>query len=56
MNQKTEFEIQEEEDKQKAIDITERSMLAQQYEKQMEDDDIRDGNDGGASGFKVVVD
>lgn len=31
-------------------------MLAKEYEKQMEEDDQRDGNDAGASNFQVIAD
>ena len=51
LNQKTDFEIEEEQNRQHAIDITERKMLARQYEQQMIEDDKRDGNDAGASNF-----
>ena len=56
INSKTEFEIEEEQAKQHAIDITERKMLAKQYAQQMIDDDKRDGNDAGASNFQVIAD
>ena len=31
-------------------------MLAKQYEKQMIEDDLRDGNDNGGSSFQVIAD
>jgi hypothetical protein len=43
--------VEEESNRQHAIDITERRMLAKQYEKQMIEDDIRDGKDSGSSNF-----
>ena len=48
--------MEEEQSRQHAIDITERRMLAKQYEKQMMEDDSRDGNDSGASSFQVIAD
>ena len=48
--------MQEEEERQHAIDLTERRMLAKQYETQMIEDDIRDGKDNGQSNFNVIAD
>ena len=56
LNQKTDFELEEEQEKQHAIDLTERKMLANQYAKQMSDDDKRDGFDSGKSNFQVIAD
>ena len=56
LNKKTDFEIEEEAKKQEAIDLTERAMLAQQYENQMIEDDKKEGHDGSNSNFKVIAD
>ena len=56
LNQKTDFELEEEAAKQEAVDRTERKMLAQQYENQMIEDDKKEGKDGSSSNFKVIAD
>jgi hypothetical protein len=47
----TEYEIEEAEQRQKAIDITERKMLAMKYEKMMIEDEKKEGLDNGGSSF-----
>ena len=55
-NEPTEFEIEEAEKRQKAIDITERKMLAQKYEQMMIEDEKKEGLDNGGSSFQVIAD
>ena len=56
LTEKTDFEKEEEAEQQRAIDITEKKMLAQQYQQQMIEDDEREGKDGGKSNFQVIAD
>ena len=51
----TEFEIEEAEKRQKAIDITERKMLAQKYETMMIEDEKKEGLDNGGSSFQIIA-
>jgi hypothetical protein len=50
-NEPTEFEIEEAEKRQRAIDVTERKMLAQKYEQMMIEDEKKEGLDNGGSSF-----
>lgn len=50
-NEPTDFEIEEAEKRQKAIDVTERKMLAQKYEQMMIEDEKKEGLDNGGSSF-----
>ena len=52
----TDFEIEEAEKRQKAIDITERKMLAQKYEQMMIEDEKKEGLDNGGSSFQIIAD
>ena len=55
-NQPTDYEIEESEKRQKAIDITERKMLAQKYEQMMIEDEKKEGLDNGGSSFQIIAD
>ena len=49
LNQQTEVEKEEQAQKQLAIDITTRKMLAKQYENMMIEDEKKEAADGGGS-------
>ena len=50
------MEKEEEAQRQIAIDLTTRKMLAQQYENMMIEDEKRERADGGGQSFQVVAD
>lgn len=52
---KSDAEIEEEEARQKAIDVTERKMLAMKYENMMIEDEKREGLDNGGSSFAIIA-
>ena len=53
---KNQAEAEENAIKQHAIDITQRHMLAHQYEQMMIDDDAKEGINGAFSNFQVIAD
>ena len=55
MSVKSDAEIEEDEARQKAMDITERKMLAMKYENMMIEDEKRDGVDNGGSSFAIIA-
>jgi hypothetical protein len=52
----TDFELEEADKRQKAIDVTERKMLAQKYENMMIEDEKKEGLDNGGSSFQIIAD
>mmetsp|Transcript_40672 Transcript_40672/g.62036 ORF Transcript_40672/g.62036 Transcript_40672/m.62036 type:complete len:94 (-) Transcript_40672:164-445(-) len=56
MSAVVEAEREEQEQKQKAIDLTERKMLAKKYEQMMIEDEHKEKQDGGKSNFEVLAD